>query len=83
MEKEKDENTFEFPFHIYTTLVKGIFRQNNDKNIKMILCTQITLKWHFLKFQHEFLFKFYTFWVLSVNISIYVEQNLHANRITE
>jgi hypothetical protein len=71
--------------HIITPghLIKGIFRQNNDKNIKMILCNQITRKWHFLKFQHDFLFKFYIVWVLSVHISIYVEQNLDTNRITE
>jgi hypothetical protein len=31
--------------------LKVIFRQNNDKNIKILLCTQITLKLHFLKFQ--------------------------------
>jgi hypothetical protein len=64
-------------------LFKGIFRQNNDKNIKMFVCTQIMLKWLFLKFEHEFLFKFYTFWGWRVNISIYVEQNLDANRIIE
>jgi hypothetical protein len=62
---------------------KGILRQNNGKNIKMIFCTQITLKWHFLKSQHEFLYKFYIFWVWSLNISIYVERNFDANRITE
>jgi hypothetical protein len=48
----------------------------NDKNIRIILCTEITLKWHFFKPQHEFLYKFYIFGVWSINISIYVEQNL-------
>jgi hypothetical protein len=65
------------------TVVKVILRQNNGKNIKMIFCAQITLKWHFLKSQHEFLYKFYIFWFWSLNISIYVERNFDANRITE
>jgi hypothetical protein len=43
--------------------IKGILRQINDKNIKMILCTQITPKLHFFKSRHEYLYNFHIFWV--------------------
>jgi hypothetical protein len=63
--------------------IKGILRQNNNKNIEMVVCAQITLKLHFLKSQYNIRYKFYLFWVWSLNISIYVERDLDANRITK
>jgi hypothetical protein len=65
------------------TELNGILRQIDDKNIKMILCTLITLKWQFVKSKYEFSYKFYIFWVWSLHISIYVERNLDADRTTE
>jgi intracellular septation protein A len=64
-------------------LLKGSQWQVNDKNIKIILWTQITLKWLFWKSKHVFVYEFFIFLGLkSIYIYIYGTK-LRRQKITE